>query len=138
MTVRVELVAPDGEVWSGRARMVIAKTLDGDLGILTGHPPVLGILAEGSLIRILDTEGDGDSEKELLAAVSSGFLAVRDDRVSVLARQAQLGTRVDTTEARAQLDAALKAAEGQPPGEEEPAEVRYSRALLRAAGDDQS
>ena len=137
MTVRVELVAPDGEVWSGRARMVIAKTLDGDIGILTGHPPVLGILAEGSLVRILDAEDAGD-QKELLAAVSSGFLAVRDDRVSVLARQAQLGTQVDTTEARAQLDAALKAAEGQPPGEEEPAEVRYSRALLRAAGDDQS
>ena len=137
MTVRVELVAPDGEVWSGRARMVIAKTLDGDIGILTGHPPVLGILAEGSLVRILDAEDAGD-QKELLAAVSSGFLAVRDDRVSVLARQARLGTRVDTTEARAQLDAALKAAEGQPPGEEEPAEVRYSRALLRAAGDDQS
>jgi len=137
VTVRVELVAPDGEVWSGRARMVIAKTLDGDIGILTGHPPVLGILAEGSLVRILDAEDAGD-QKELLAAVSSGFLAVRDDRVSVLARQAQLGTQVDTTEARAQLDAALKAAEGQPPGEEEPAEVRYSRALLRAAGDDQS
>jgi len=134
VTVRVELVAPDGEVWSGRARMVIAKTLDGDIGILTGHPPVLGILAEGSLVRILDAEDAGD-QKEMLAAVSSGFLAVRDDRVSVLARQAQLGTRVDTTEARAQLDAALKAAEGQPPGEDEPAEVRYSRALLRAAGD---
>ena len=134
MTVRVELVAPDGEVWSGRARMVIAKTLDGDIGILTGHPPVLGILAEGSLVRILDAEDAGD-QKEMLAAVSSGFLAVRDDRVSVLARQAQLGTRVDTTEARAQLDAALKAAEGRPPGEDEPAEVRYSRALLRAAGD---
>jgi len=134
VTVRVELVAPDGEVWSGRARMVIAKTLDGDIGILTGHPPVLGILAEGSLVRILDAEDAGD-QKEMLAAVSSGFLAVRDDRVSVLARQAQLGTRVDTTEAQAQLDAALKAAEGRPPGEEEPAEVRYSRALLRAAGD---
>ena len=134
MTVRVELVAPDGEVWSGRARMGIAKTLDGDIGILTGHPPVLGILAEGSLVRILDAEDAGD-QKEMLAAVSSGFLAVRDDRVSVLARQAQLGTQVDTAEARDQLDAALKAAEGQPPGEEEPAEVRYSRALLRAAGD---
>lgn len=134
MTVRVELVAPDGEVWSGRARMVIAKTLDGDIGILTGHPPVLGILAEGSLVRILDAEDAGD-QKEMLAAVSSGFLAVRDDRVSVLARQAQLGAQVDTEAARAQLDAALKAAEGQPPGEEEPAEVRYSRALLRAAGD---
>ena len=32
MTVQVELVVPDGEVWSGNARMVIAKTLDGDIG----------------------------------------------------------------------------------------------------------
>ena len=48
MTVRVELVAPDGEIWSGMARMVIAKTLDGDIGILTGHPPVVGVLADRS------------------------------------------------------------------------------------------
>jgi F-type H+-transporting ATPase subunit epsilon len=135
VTVRVELVAPDGEVWSGRARMVIAKTLDGDLGILTGHPPVLGILAEGSLIRILDTEEEGGSQKETLAAVSSGFLAVRDDRVSILARQAQIGSQVDTADARTQLEATLAAAEGQSPGEPEPAEVKYNRALLRAAGD---
>jgi F-type H+-transporting ATPase subunit epsilon len=133
VTVRVELVAPDGEVWSGIARMVIAKTLDGDLGILTGHPPVLGILAEGSLVRILDAEDVGD-QRELLAAVSSGFLAVRDDRVSIFARQAQLGSRVDAAAARAQLEE-LSAAEGQPPGEQESAEVRYTRALLRAAGE---
>ena len=135
MTLRVELVVPDGEIWSGRARMVIAKTLDGDLGILTGHPPVLGILAEGSLVRILDTEEDDGSQKEMRAAVSSGFLAVRDDRVSILARQAQLGTQVDTAAAQTQLEAALAAAEGQSPGEPEPAEVKYNRALLRAAGD---
>jgi F-type H+-transporting ATPase subunit epsilon len=135
VTLRVELVAPDGEVWSGRARMVIAKTLDGDLGILTGHPPVLGILAEGSLVRILDTEQEGGPQKELLAAVSSGFLAIRDDRVSILARHAQLGSQVDTSAARAQLDGALAASEGQSPGEPEPTEVRYNRALLRAAGD---
>ena len=133
MTVRVELVAPDGEVWSGRARMVIAKTLDGDIGILTGHPPVLGILAEGSLVRILDAEDAGD-QKELQAAVSSGFLVVRDDRVSILARQAQLGTQVDAAAARAQLEE-LSAADGQPPGEQESVEVRYTRALLRAAGE---
>jgi F-type H+-transporting ATPase subunit epsilon len=137
MTVRVELVAPDGEVWSGMARMVIAKTLDGDLGILTGHPPVLGILAEGSLVRILDPEEAPGDQKEMLAAVSSGFLAVRDDRVSILARQAQLGSRVDATATRAQLDA-LGGAEGQPAGEQESGEVRYTRALLRAAGDQSS
>jgi F-type H+-transporting ATPase subunit epsilon len=134
VTLRVELVAPDGEIWSGRARMVIAKTLDGDLGILTGHPPVLGILAEGSVVRILDTEEDAAAQKELLAAVSSGFLAVRDDRVSILARHAQLGSQVDTPAAQAQLEAALAAAEGHSPGEPEPTEVRYNRALLRAAG----
>jgi F-type H+-transporting ATPase subunit epsilon len=135
VTVRVELVAPDGEIWSGRARMVIAKTLDGDLGILTGHPPVLGILAEGSLVRILDAEHEGATQKELAAAVSSGFLAIRDDRVSILAREARLGSQVDATDTRAQLEAALAAAEGQPPGEPESAEVKYHRALLRAAGD---
>ena len=135
MTLRVELVAPDGEIWSGRARMVIAKTLDGDLGVLTGHSPVLGILAEGSLVRIVDPEASGDAAGEdVLAAVSSGFLAVADDRVSILSREARLGSAVDTGAVQAELDAAL---EGAPPvaPEEEPTEVKYARALLRAAGE---
>jgi F-type H+-transporting ATPase subunit epsilon len=134
MTLRVELVAPDGEIWSGNARMVIAKTLDGDLGVLTGHPPVLGILAEGSLVRIVDAEGGGDESREVLAAVSSGFLSVADDRVSILSRQAELGARVDTAAVRAGLDAAMEAAGPRAP-EDEPPEVKYSRALLRAAGE---
>ena len=134
MTLRVELVAPDGEVWSGNARMVIAKTLDGDLGVLTGHPPVLGILAEGSLVRILDPEEGTEESKEVIAAVSSGFLAVADDRVSILSREAELGTRVDTAAVRAGLDAAVEAAGPMAP-EDESAEVKYSRALLRAAGE---
>jgi F-type H+-transporting ATPase subunit epsilon len=140
VTVRVELVAPDGEIWSGNARMVIAKTLDGNLGVLTGHPPVLGILSEGSLVWILDPEGgaEGPSGSEtIVAAVSSGFLSVADDRVSVLAREAQLGTQVDTAAVRAALEAADAAAEPPPAGEQEPTEVRYSRALLRAAAGEQ-
>jgi F-type H+-transporting ATPase subunit epsilon len=134
MTLRVELVAPDGEIWSGNARMVVAKTLEGDLGVLTGHQPVLGILAEGSLIRILDPEDDTAGSGEVVAAVSSGFLAVADDRVSILSRQAQIGARVDAAAVRADLDAAVEAA-GPIAPEDEPAEVRYSRALLRAAGE---
>ena len=136
MTLHVELVAPDGEIWSGRARMVIAKTLDGDLGVLTGHSPVLGILAEGSLVRIIDT-GAGEEAapgEDVLAAVSSGFLAVADDRVSILSRQAQLASTVDTGTVQAELDAALEGAAPVAP-EEEPTEVKYARALLRAAGE---
>ena len=88
---------PDGEIWSGRARMVIAKTLDGDLGILAAHPSVLGLLVEGSLVRILDPEQGPDDAAgpagEVRAAVSSGFLSVHDDRVSILAREAELGSQ---------------------------------------------
>ena len=136
MTVRVQLVVPDGEIWSGNARMVIAKTLDGDLGVLTGHPPVLGILAEGSVVRILDPEvGDESQGEEVMIAGSSGFLAIADDRVSILSRQAEVGGQVDRAAAQAQLDAALEAAGSLAPGDQEPTEVRYSRALLRAAGE---
>ena len=136
MSVRVELVAPDGEIWSGMARMVIAKTLDGDIGILTGHPPVVGVLADASLVRILDVEnGEGENRGEVRAAVISGFLSIADDRVSILVRQAELGSEVEVAAARARLDAALADAGQLPPGETEPLEVRYSRAVLRAAGD---
>jgi F-type H+-transporting ATPase subunit epsilon len=140
VTLQVELVVPEGEVWSGPAGLVIAKTLDGDIGVLTNHTPVLGILAEGSVVRILpkespDGEGDDGDGGELTAAVGGGFFSVADNRVSILAHQAQLGREVDTAAARAALDRALQEAQASPEGDEEPADVRYFRALLRAAGE---
>ena len=125
MTLRAELVVPDRELWSGEASMVIAKTTEGDIGVLTGHSPMFGVLSEASVVRIL-TE-----DSEVRAAVSGGFLSVADDRVSVLAAQAQLGEEVDVEEARQELATAL--AEGQAGAEDSPA-VKYARARLRAAG----
>ena len=126
MTLQVDLVVPEGEIWSGTARMVIAKTLEGDIGVLTGHTPVLGVLAEGSLVEIV-----AEDESRVRAAVSGGFLSVADNKVSILAAQALLGDEIDTSEAQRELDAALSDAG---PGPEEPAEAKYARALLRAAG----
>ncbi len=126
MTLRVVLVIPDRELWSGEARTVIAKTTEGDIGVLTGHSPLFGILAEGSLVEIL-TE-----ESPVKAAVSGGFLSVADNHVSVLAAQAQLAQDVDVAVTREELAAAL--AEASPAAEESP-EVKYAKALLRAAGD---
>ena len=134
MTLQVELVVPEGEIWSGPAELVIAKTLDGDIGVLTGHTPVLGILAEGSLVRIRpEGRPDAAARAEVVAAVNGGFFSVADDRVSILAREAQLGEEVDARAARSALDEAVQRAEASPGGEE-PADVRYYRALLRAAG----
>ena len=126
MTLQVALVIPDRELWSGEARTVIAKTTEGDIGVLTGHSPLFGILAEGSLVEII-TE-----ETTVKAAVSGGFLSVADNQVSILAAQARLGEEVDKEEARRELDTALSEAST---GPEEPTEAKYARALLRAAGD---
>ena len=127
MTLQVTLVVPDRELWSGEARTVIAKTTEGDIGVLSGHSPVFGILAEGSLVEILSDEAD-----PVHAAVSGGFLSVADDRVSILAERALLSGEVDRDEARRELDTALSESDG---GPEEPSEAKYARALLRAAGD---
>jgi F-type H+-transporting ATPase subunit epsilon len=124
--MRVALVIPDRELWSGEARTVIAKTTEGDIGVLTGHAPVFGILTEGSLVEIL-TE-----DSSVKAAVSGGFLSVADDRVSILAAQAQLGQEVDVEVTRQELAAALAEAS---PAAEDTTEARYAKALLRAAGD---
>ena len=131
MTLHVELVVPEGEVWAGDANRVIAKTLEGDIGVLTGHTPVLGILAEGSVVRILP-EGDA-ADGWLVVAVRGGFLSVADDRISIVAHQAELGSQVDSSAVQSALDSALED-ESRSAGEES-ADVRYFRAQLRAAGD---
>jgi F-type H+-transporting ATPase subunit epsilon len=129
VTLKVELVVPDRELWAGEARIVIAKTTEGDIGVLTGHAPVFGVLAEGSLVEILPPE---DSEQPAVrAAVSGGFLSVADDLVSVLAADAQLAEDVDVSVARQ----ALEEAPAGPNAGEESAEAKYARAQLRAAGD---
>ena len=126
MTLQVALVVPDRELWSGEARTVIAKTTEGDIGVLTGHSPVFGVLAEGSLVEILS-----DDAEPVRAAVSGGFLSVADDRVAVLAASAQLAEEIDAQAAQQSLDTALSEAES---GDGEPAEAKYARAQLRAAG----
>jgi F-type H+-transporting ATPase subunit epsilon len=152
MTLQVELVVPEGEVWAGPAELVIAKTLDGDIGVLTNHTPVLGILVQGSLVTIRPETGEqngqaaggparpqggkgGEGGRDIVAAVDGGFFAVADNRVSILAHQAQLGAQVDTAAARAAVDKALQQAAGAAEGGEEPAGLSYYRALLRAAGE---
>jgi F-type H+-transporting ATPase subunit epsilon len=125
--MHVALVEPEGELWSGSAEMVITRTLDGEIGLLTDHAPVIGILYEGSVVQIRPDGGGPD----VFAAVSGGFVSMADNRVSILARQAQLGADVNTAAVDQLLAEALQSAGAI--GPEEPADVRYYRSLLRAA-----
>lgn len=83
-TLRVELVSADRAVWSGDAKMVVAKTVEGEIGLLPGHEPMLAILASGEVRITLPT---GDSIK---ANAEDGFLSVEHDVVTVVARAAAL------------------------------------------------
>ena len=133
MTLHVELLMPDRSLWSGEAGMVIAKTIDGDIGVLSGRAPVFGILSPGSLVRIQPEAGE-ESGEEVRAAVRDGFLSVNNDRVSILTSVGLLADDVEVTAARADLDAASAEA-GSTSAAEESVEVRYARARLRAAGE---
>ena len=77
--LHVELVAVEEKVWSGEADMVVARTTEGELGVMPGHTPLLGQLAEPGQVRI---KRGGE---ELAYDVDGGFLSVTGDGVTVLA-----------------------------------------------------
>lgn len=113
----VQLVAVERLLWSGTATSVVAQTTEGEIGILSGHEPVLGQLVEGGVVRIRTAGGE-----LVTAAVHGGFLSVTGDGVSVLAEAAELAHEIDVEEARSALADAD--------------EVERARAIarLRAAG----
>ena len=78
MSFAVELVSPSQRVWSGQAEMVSARTIDGDLGILSGHTQLFGVLVDGT-VTIKGTDG---STTDFI--ISGGFLSVANNRVSIL------------------------------------------------------
>ncbi len=82
-TIKVELVAVEEKIWSGEAEMLVARTSEGELGVLPGHAPLLGQLAEPGQVRV--KLGGG---KELAYDVSGGFLSVTGEGVTVLAETA--------------------------------------------------
>lgn len=77
--LEVEVVAVEEQVWSGVADMVVARTTEGELGVLPGHVPLLGQLKEPSQVRIKT------GESEVAFDVSGGFLSVTGTGVTVLA-----------------------------------------------------
>jgi len=119
--LHVELVSVEREVWSGEASSVIARTTEGEVGILPGHAPLLGQLADGGTVRILGTGGG-----EVRAAVHGGFLSVTDEGLTVLAEVAELADDIDEQRARQALERARS--------EGDDAAVRRAEGRLRAAG----
>ena len=121
--LHVELVAADRLVWSGEATMVIARTTEGDLGILPNHSPLLSSIVEG-VVDVQTAEGE-----TWVAAVDAGFLSVADNRVSILAERAEMSHEIDLEKARHELERAQQAGENDDEAQEA---LRRAEARIRA------
>jgi len=119
----VELVAADRTVWTGKGSMVLARTADGDVGILPHHAPLLGTLADGAVL-IRQESGD-----PVVAVVHGGFLSVADNRVGILAEECDLAKDIDLAEAERSLSEAQQSSE-----DDAAHQVRRAEARIRAAG----
>ncbi|MBW8806935.1 MAG: ATP synthase F1 subunit epsilon [Catenulispora sp. 13_1_20CM_3_70_7] len=135
--LNVSLVAADRKVWQGTAEMVIARTTEGDTGVLPGHQPILSILLP-SVVSVRGAQSGTGGAQALEAVVSGGFLSVARDGVSVLAESVLLPSEIDVAAAQ-QLAADARAAEDaagddQEAREQAEADLRFAEAQLRVAG----
>lgn len=126
--LEVALVAADREVWSGKASMVIAKTADVDVGILHGHQPLLSVLKPS--VAVIRTVVDGEPGEQLRVALHGGFIAVDENKVSLLSEAAELADEIDVTRA----EHALARARAGEYGDDSEAALERAELRLRAAG----
>ncbi|WP_028661208.1 F0F1 ATP synthase subunit epsilon [Nocardioides insulae] len=116
-TLHVELVAADRLVWSGEAEVVVARTIEGDVGILPNHAPMLSLLAE-AVIEISPSEGP-----VVIATADGGFLSVAENRVSLLSEEVLLAEEINVEQAYVELENAKVRL-----GEDDDAHLRIRRA----------
>ena len=118
----VAVVSAERSIWSGSAKSVVAKTPEGDVGILRGHEPMLALLMEAPLRIELE---DGS---KVLVAVHGGFFSVDSDTVNVIAEVAELAQDIDIDRAAAALSRAQAQADA-----EDLSAVRRAEARLHVA-----
>ncbi|CAB0813920.1 ATP synthase epsilon chain [Corynebacterium diphtheriae] len=98
--ITVELVSVERMLWSGKASIVTAQTVEGEIGVLPGHEPLLAQLVDNGVVTIRPVDGD-----KLVAAVQGGFLSISKEKVTILAEYAIWADEVNTTESESHLQA---------------------------------
>ena len=134
MTVHVELVSPERIAYSGDAKMVIARTVTGDIAFMAGHVPFIGVLQTWP-VRVLQDDGT-----EQVIAVHQGFVEVSPPdadgttRVTILSDVAELSETIDLDRARAARERAMHELAGDPDDEVAKAALARAEVRLEVAG----
>jgi len=85
MALTVDIVAPDRKLWEGEATFVSAPTVEGSIGLLPGHEPILSVLGAGT-VKVVQPDGE-----ERYVDVSGGFLSFDHDMVTIVAGPVDAG-----------------------------------------------
>ncbi len=125
MALTVRVIAPDKTVWDAEAEEVILPSTTGQLGILSGHAPILSALDTG-VMRV--REGKGWKA----IALSGGFAEVESDEVTVLVNGAELGENIDLKVAEAEYVTAQSQMEKAAAGDDKSDKISATQALKRA------
>jgi F-type H+-transporting ATPase subunit epsilon len=120
----VAVVSAERLLWQGQAKSVVAKTPEGEIGILPGHEPVLALLLESPL-RIEEPDG-----AKMMVAVHGGFFSVDSNKVNVIAEVAELAEDIDLERAQAALSRAQAAGEEN----EDPSAIKRAETRITVAG----
>lgn len=123
-SLKLTVVSPEGEVYSGKVDMVLAPGIDGQLGILPNHAPLITQLATGELrVRV--------GGEEYYFAIHGGFMHVLPDAVTILADLAERAEKIDIERAEAARQRALEMLSEAPPEERRLTEVALRRSDVR-------
>ena len=125
MTIQVEIVTPSRQLYSGAVQMITLPGVEGEMGVLAGHAPLLTTLNIGEI-----TLHSADGEAEYIA-VSGGVVEVLPDKVIVMARSAERAEDIDIARAEAAMQRAEDALNTRSPEERRPVEVAYRLSQLR-------
>jgi F-type H+-transporting ATPase subunit epsilon len=98
-TLICEIVTPERIVYTNEVEMVVAPTIDGEIGVLPLHAPLVSVLKPGE-IRV---KWNADKDVEWFA-VSGGYVQVHEDKVIILADQAEIASKIDVDRARQALE----------------------------------
>ena len=121
MTIHCDIVSAEEEIFSGRAKLIVANGIQGDLGVTYGHASLLTSLEPGPVRVVMD------NGEELVYYVSGGYLEVQPNVVSILADTA---LRADDLDEAAAMEAQKQAQQDML---NQSADIDYSRAAARLA-----
>ncbi|MGK7881217.1 MAG: ATP synthase F1 subunit epsilon [Crocosphaera sp.] len=125
MTLTVRVITPDKTVWDGEVEEAILPSTSGQLGILSGHAPLLTALDTG----VMRVRPDKDWKS---IAVMGGFAEVEQDQIQVLVNSAEAGDDIDKEQAKADYDAAQARLEEASKTGETRDQIKATRAFKRA------